>query len=72
MIRVIGVNLWLEETDEKVYKLGIHTLEESSSLDPPERMMSSLYDRAKELLSSDKFVTMIGGEHSEFRSNSIY
>ena len=26
--------------------------------------MNSLYDRAKELISSDKFVTMIGGEHS--------
>ena len=59
-----NMELYDEETDAEVYKLGIHTLEESSSLDPPERMMNSLYDRAQELLSSDKFITMIGGEHS--------
>src|SRR5678815_3026022 len=27
-------------------------------------MMNSLYDRAKQLVSSNKFVAMIGGEHS--------
>src|SRR6202048_718170 len=59
-----NMELYDDETDAEVYKLGIHTLEESSSIDPPERMMSSLYDRAKELLSRDKFVAMIGGEHS--------
>ncbi len=48
----------------KFTSLGIHTLDESSSIDPPEQMMNSLYDRAKELVSSDKFITMIGGEHS--------
>src|SRR5436853_3980496 len=53
-----------DETDTEVYKLGIHTLGESPSIDPPERMMSSVYDRAKELVSSNKFITMIGGEHS--------
>jgi agmatinase len=59
-----NMELYDEETDAEVYKLGIHTLDESSSIDPPERMMSSLYDRAKELVQSDKFVAMIGGEHS--------
>jgi agmatinase len=59
-----NMELYDEETDAEVYKLGIHTLEESPSLDPPERMMNSLYDRAQELVSSDKFITMIGGEHS--------
>jgi agmatinase len=59
-----NMELYDDETDAEVYKLGIHTLAESSSIDPPERMMDSLYDRAKELLTSDKFVTMIGGEHS--------
>ena len=58
-----NMELYDEETDAEVYKLGIHTLDESSSLDPPERMMDSLYERAKELLGYDKFVTMIGGEH---------
>jgi agmatinase len=39
-------------------------LDESPSVDPPERMMNSLYDRAQDLVGSGKFVTMIGGEHS--------
>src|SRR6266516_7939119 len=59
-----NMELYDEETDAETYKLGIHTLDESPSLDPPERMMTSLYDRAKELVSTSKFVTMIGGEHS--------
>src|SRR5438876_11563150 len=59
-----NMELYDEETDAEVYKLGIHTLDESPSLDTPERMMSSLYNRAKELLSANKFIAMIGGEHS--------
>src|SRR5436190_3031103 len=59
-----NMELYDEETDAEVYKLGIHTLDESTSIDPPERMMSSLYDRAQQLAASDKFIAMIGGEHS--------
>src|ERR1700686_5841659 len=59
-----NLELYDDETDAEVYKLGIHTLDESTSIDPPERMMDSLYERAKELVGSKKFVTMIGGEHS--------
>ncbi len=59
-----NMELYDEETDAEPYKLGIHTLAESPSIDPPERMMQSLYDRAKDLVGSGKFVTMIGGEHS--------
>ena len=59
-----NMELYDEETDAEVYKLGIHTLDESTSIDPPERMMNSLYDRAKQLAASDKFIAMIGGEHS--------
>src|SRR5437868_13562119 len=58
------MELYDEETDAEVYKLGIHTLTGSESIDPPEQMMNSLYDRARELVSTDKFITMIGGEHS--------
>ena len=59
-----NMELYDEETDAEVYKLGIHTLDESTSIDPPEHMMNSLYDRAKQLAASDKFIAMIGGEHS--------
>jgi agmatinase len=59
-----NMELYDDETDAEVYRLGIHTLDESSSVDPPEQMMNSLYARAQELLSSNKFLAMIGGEHS--------
>jgi agmatinase len=59
-----NMELYDEETDAEVYKLGIHTLEESPSVDPPARMMQSLYERASQLVSTGKFVAMIGGEHS--------
>lgn len=59
-----NMELYDEETDAEVYKLGIHTLDESPSMAPPERMMASLYERASELTLTEKFVCMIGGEHS--------
>src|SRR5437016_2608657 len=59
-----NMELYEDETDAEVYKLGIHTVAESPSIDPPRRMMDSLYDRAQQLVGSGKFVTMIGGEHS--------
>src|ERR671929_1175383 len=59
-----NMELYDEETDAEVYKLGIHTVAETPSVEPPEAMMRSLYERASELVSSGKFVAMIGGEPS--------
>jgi agmatinase len=59
-----NMELYDEETDAEVYKLGIHTVAETPSVEPPEAMMKSLYERARELVSTRKFVAMIGGEHS--------
>lgn len=59
-----NMELYEEETDAEVYKLGIHTLDEYPPVDPPEQMMAALYNRAKDLVSSEKFIAMIGGEHS--------
>src|ERR1044071_5818573 len=59
-----NMELYDEETDAEVYKLGIHTVAETPSVEPPASMMSALYERARELVSTGKFVTMIGGEHS--------
>src|SRR5688572_24183697 len=59
-----NMELYEEETSSEVYKLGIHTLDEFMPRDTPEAMMDSLYERTKELLASDKFVCMLGGEHS--------
>ena len=59
-----NMELYEEETDAEVYKLGIHTLPEFEARPEPEQMMSELYEYSKELLRSDKFVCMLGGEHS--------
>src|SRR5258707_11170754 len=59
-----NMELYDDETDAEVYKLGIHTLDESSSIDPPERMMSSLYDRATELVARNKLPAMVRGKHA--------
>lgn len=59
-----NMELYEEETDSEVYKIGIHTLEEFTSRDLPEMMMNDLYEHSKELLKSDKFLCMLGGEHS--------
>lgn len=58
------LELYEEETDAEIYKIGIHTLEEFPAHETPEAMMNGLYERTKELLKTDKFLCMIGGEHS--------
>jgi agmatinase len=59
-----NMELYEEETDSEVYKLGIHTLKEFLPRSTPDAMMESLYDYSKDLVKSGKFVCMLGGEHS--------
>jgi arginase family enzyme len=59
-----NMELYEEETDAEVYKIGIHTFEEFAPLETPEAMMNGLYERTKELLKEEKFLCMLGGEHS--------
>ena len=59
-----NMELYEEETDAEVYKIGIHTLDEFTARETPEAMMNALYEKTKNLLESDKFVCMLGGEHS--------
>lgn len=59
-----NMELYEEETDTEVYRLGIHTLPEFVPRPTPELMMSELYEHAKELIGSGKFLCMLGGEHS--------
>ncbi|MBP6002977.1 MAG: agmatinase [Pyrinomonadaceae bacterium] len=59
-----NMELYEEETDAEVYKIGIHTLPEFTPRETPEAMMSDLYGYSKKLLDLDKFVCMLGGEHS--------
>ena len=59
-----NMELYDDETDSEVYRLGIHTLKESAALKKPDKMMRHLHERTTELVSSGKFVCAIGGEHS--------
>ena len=59
-----NMELYDEETDAEVYKLGIHTVDLTEPTEPPEAMMKRLLGRARELVQTGKFVCMIGGEHS--------
>ncbi|HLM54836.1 MAG TPA: agmatinase [Pyrinomonadaceae bacterium] len=59
-----NMELYDEETDAEVYRLGIHTLDVTPPAEPPEAMMKALLGKARELVSTGKFVCMIGGEHS--------
>ncbi len=59
-----NMELYEEETDAEVYKLGIHTLPEFTPRPSPAQMMGDLYSETKRLLDLDKFVCMLGGEHS--------
>lgn len=59
-----NMELYEEETDAEVYKVGIHTLAEFEPRSTPDVMMADLYEHSSKLLESDKFLCMIGGEHS--------
>ena len=59
-----NMELYEEETDAEVYKIGIHTLPEFTARETPDEMMSGLYNETKRLLDSNKFICMLGGEHS--------
>jgi agmatinase len=59
-----NMELYEEETDAEVYRIGIHTLPEFTPREPPEMMMAELYGYSKKLLDLDKFICMLGGEHS--------
>ena len=59
-----NMELYDDETDSEVYKVGIHTLDEFTPRPTPDEMMSDLYDYSTDILKQDKFLCMLGGEHS--------
>ena len=59
-----NMELYEEETDAEVYKIGLHTLDEFTARPTPETMMADLYGHAVTLLETGKFLCMLGGEHS--------
>lgn len=59
-----NMELYDIETDSEVYKHGIHLVDEIADFDSPEDMYIKTYNRAKELVNTNKFPTFFGGEHS--------
>ena len=59
-----NMELYDEETDAEVYKIGIHKLAEITPEGDPAEMMTKIYERAKEELAKGKFLVSLGGEHS--------
>ena len=66
---IISASQYLElydmELEQEVHKVGIHTLPSIQPvLNSPEEMIQRIYHIAQELIKQDKFVVMLGGEHS--------
>jgi agmatinase len=52
------------ETDWEPYRIGIHTDRPIDSLANPAAMVEAVYGRVRSHLAADKFVVLLGGEHS--------
>ncbi|MBM3148949.1 MAG: agmatinase [Chloroflexi bacterium] len=66
---IIEASQYLElynlELDREIYRVGIHTLPQLHPvLSSPENMIKQVYEVSKSLLQANKFVVMLGGEHS--------
>ncbi len=59
-----NMELYDIETDTEVYKQGVFISEPVSDLSSPEAMVKSVHRITKEFIKRNKFVTLIGGEHS--------
>ncbi len=60
-----NLELYDDETDTELFKVGIHTLPVFEPRATPDAMMDGLYERTRELLADDdRFLCMLGGEHS--------
>jgi agmatinase len=59
-----NMELYDEETDAEVYKIGIHTLAVLMPELSPGVMMNKIYERTTQALAENKFLVSLGGEHS--------
>lgn len=59
-----NMELYEEETEAEVYKIGIHTLPEVKPAATPEAMMDELYATSTRAIENGQFLCMLGGEHS--------
>lgn len=59
-----NMELYDIETDTEVYKQGIHLAEAITEATSPEAMVAAVHAAIKGNILRNKFVTMVGGEHS--------
>ena len=59
-----NMELYDIETNSEVYKQGIVLEDPVAENGSPESMTQSVHQKVNELLAQDRYVTMIGGEHS--------
>lgn len=59
-----NMELYDIETDSEVFTKGIHILPEINENSTPEKVFFKVYSQAKKLVSTEKFLTFFGGEHS--------
>ncbi len=59
-----SLELYDEELDCEPCEVGIHTLPEIEFDIAPQRMVETLYEISREVISRDKFLITLGGEHS--------
>jgi agmatinase len=59
-----NMELYDFETDSCVYENGIHIVPAIREARSPELMFKAVYESAKGLLNTNKFLTFFGGEHS--------
>jgi agmatinase len=52
------------ETDSEVYRQGIHLTDPILESSSPEAMAKAVYSITKDFIKRNKFVTLLGGEHS--------
>lgn len=59
-----NMELYDIETDSEVYKEGVYLADPVSENESPEAMVDAVYKATKKYLIRNKFVTLVGGEHS--------
>lgn len=59
-----NMELYDIETDSEVYQKGVYMPEPLTGFASPEEMFKASYERTRELLKNDKFLSFFGGEHS--------
>src|SRR5699024_759682 len=59
-----NMELYDIETDSEVYRQGVYLADPVTEDRSPEQMVEAVYQTTKTYLARNKFVTLVGGEHS--------